>query len=162
MQPNSLIVLKKDSRYNWSHGIPERKHDLLKTSKAGKFLVEKREKRVSLTFRKLIDNSDVKQQQQSLDEENKKNDLVLPSTDQEARQFELSFVHNIYNEIADHFSHTRHSAWPGVAKFIDSMSPYSFMLDVGWLVNFYICICKTKFLFKIVYSIINLAAMESI
>lgn len=58
-------------------------------------------------------------------------DLILPKNDHEASQFEKSHVHNVYNQIAEHFSHTRHSAWPGVANFINSMTPNSTMLDVG-------------------------------
>lgn len=133
LQPNSLLVLKGESRYKWNHSIPERKHDLIKTAKDSQFIVEKREKRISLTFRKLLTKSEIEKRkinEQKL-EEKPKIELILPSTENEARQFEHTYVHNIYNQIADHFSHTRHSAWPGVAKFIESMNPYSFMLDVG-------------------------------
>ena len=52
LQPNSLLVLKGDSRYNWSHLIAERKHDLIQNQKGGVNVV-KREKRISLTFRKI-------------------------------------------------------------------------------------------------------------
>ena len=52
LQANSLLVLKGDSRYNWSHSIAERKHDLIEYQKGG-FHVVKREKRISLTFRKI-------------------------------------------------------------------------------------------------------------
>ena len=61
----------------------------------------------------------------------KEPELNLPRNDSEARNFELSHVHTVYNQIADHFSNTRHSAWPGVAKFIESMEQYSQMIDVG-------------------------------
>ena len=61
----------------------------------------------------------------------KKVELILPVSDEEARQFEKSYVHNIYNDIADHFSTTRHKPWPGVVKFIESMAPHSSMLDIG-------------------------------
>jgi len=57
--------------------------------------------------------------------------MKLPATDSEAQNFEKNYVHSIYNQIADHFSHTRHSAWPGVAKFIESMEIGSTMCDVG-------------------------------
>ena len=80
------------------------------------------------------------------------NEIALPSSDKEAIEFEKAFVHTIYNEIADHFSHTRHSAWPGVAKFIDSMSPDATMLDIGCgngkylnLRNDIIAVCYLKF-----------------
>ena len=55
LKPNSLLVLAGDSRYKWTHGIAERKHDLLIKDKqhAGHVRVLKRAKRVSLTFRKI-------------------------------------------------------------------------------------------------------------
>lgn len=126
LKPNSLVVLTGESRYKWNHSIPERKHDIL-CDPDGRLIVHKRDKRVSFTFRKvkLSKNKTVSK------EENKEPELILPSNDLEALKFERSYVHTIYNEIADHFSQTRHSAWPGVAKFIESMDAYSFMLDVG-------------------------------
>lgn len=131
LKPKSLLVLKDESRYKWSHSIPERKHDLIQDSD-GRILVEKREQRISLTFRKVKPLS--KQNNNKITTESNQAqqlELVLPSNNSEAQNFEKSYVHVIYNEIADHFSHTRHSAWPGVASFINSMEPYSFMLDVG-------------------------------
>ena len=48
LEPCSLVVLKKDARYNWMHGI--------KAVKTDNFYGEKiiRRRRVSLTFRKVI------------------------------------------------------------------------------------------------------------
>lgn len=126
LRPNSLLVLKGDSRYNWAHLIAERKHDLIIDEKNVP-IVKKREKRISLTFRKIKDAGG-----QSVRAEPKKPDEInLPMTDVEAVQFERAHVHEVYNGIADHFSSTRHSAWPGVAKFIRAMDPYSMMVDVG-------------------------------
>lgn len=53
LKPNSLLILKGDSRYQWTHGIAERKHDLVKDKATGHVRVLKRAKRVSLTFRKI-------------------------------------------------------------------------------------------------------------
>ncbi|RNA26571.1 SDA1 -like protein [Brachionus plicatilis] len=127
LKPNSLLVLKGESRFNWSHSIPERKHDLFKDSNSGQYLVLKRNMRISLTFRKVIPLSEQKKKMEKIDEPQ----MTIPSTDFEAKNFEKSFVQSIYNEIADHFSHTRHSAWPGVNRFITSMEPRSFMIDIG-------------------------------
>jgi len=52
LEPNSLLVLKGEARYKWSHLIAERKHDLL-LNKNQFLTVKKREKRISLTFRKV-------------------------------------------------------------------------------------------------------------
>ena len=55
----------------------------------------------------------------------------MPLNDEDASKFESSYVHQVYNQIADHFSNTRHSAWPGVVEFIQSLNKDSLMLDVG-------------------------------
>ena len=52
LEPNSLLVLKGDSRYKWLHLIAERKHDLIFNDE-NCLTVRKREKRISITFRKV-------------------------------------------------------------------------------------------------------------
>ncbi|EGW33932.1 tRNA methyltransferase, has a role in tRNA modification [Spathaspora passalidarum NRRL Y-27907] len=44
---------------------------------------------------------------------------------------EQDFVHDVYNEIASHFSQTRYKPWPIVEKFLKTRSDYSIGLDVG-------------------------------
>ena len=51
--------------------------------------------------------------------------------DSKAEALEIAHVHKVYEEIADHFSHTRHSPWPQVLTFIDSLSPGGILIDVG-------------------------------
>jgi len=48
LEPRTLLVMKEESRYDWYHGIPQRKSD--------KFSGEtiKRARRISITFRKVI------------------------------------------------------------------------------------------------------------
>ena len=48
LQKNSLIVLKEDARYYWMHGIKHVKNDKYRGKKIA------RQRRVSLTFRKVI------------------------------------------------------------------------------------------------------------
>ena len=48
LDPGSLIVLRGEARFNWLHKIPPRKIDKLNGRE------HKRERRVSLTFRKVI------------------------------------------------------------------------------------------------------------
>jgi alkylated DNA repair dioxygenase AlkB len=48
LEQRSLVVLERDARYAWMHGIPGRKSDVI----AGRNV--KRSRRVSLTFRKVI------------------------------------------------------------------------------------------------------------
>ncbi len=124
LKANSLLVLNSDSRYKWSHGIAERKHDLVRLSQeSNDITLIKRSLRLSLTFRKIVSGQK--------HDEGSKLDVKLPSNDDDAAKFESSYVHNVYNQIAEHFSNTRHSAWPGVAEFIQNLDKYSFLLDVG-------------------------------
>lgn len=51
--------------------------------------------------------------------------------DKIAAKLELENVHNVYNEIGNHFSETRHSPWPNVENFISSLKEGSILLDVG-------------------------------
>jgi SAM-dependent methyltransferase len=44
---------------------------------------------------------------------------------------EREHVHAFYDDIAEHFSHTRHSAWPRVEAFVRGLPPHTFMADVG-------------------------------
>jgi len=48
LEPRSIVVLKDDARYKWTHSIPARKVDNF----YGQTIT--RERRVSLTFRKVI------------------------------------------------------------------------------------------------------------
>ncbi len=60
--------------------------------------------------------------------------------DQETRKFHLTetpelresqYVHEVYNEIAHHFSQTRYKPWPIVADFLRSRDDYSLGVDIG-------------------------------
>ncbi|KAL7066591.1 hypothetical protein ACR3K2_29460 [Cryptosporidium serpentis] len=44
---------------------------------------------------------------------------------------ESKYVHNVYETMADHFSHTRSIPWPKVKKFLTLFPPGSIILDVG-------------------------------
>ncbi|GEQ67576.1 hypothetical protein JCM33374_g1241 [Metschnikowia sp. JCM 33374] len=44
---------------------------------------------------------------------------------------EQQFVHEVYNEIASHFSSTRYKPWPIVEKFLLGQKDYSLGIDVG-------------------------------
>jgi len=48
LEPNSLLIMSGEARYNWKHGIPARKSDKYQ----GKVL--KRNRRISVTFRRVI------------------------------------------------------------------------------------------------------------
>jgi predicted DNA-binding protein YlxM (UPF0122 family) len=42
--------------------------------------------------------------------------------------FEKLYVEDVYNEIADEFNKTRHSCWPSVTKFINSLEKNNLFL----------------------------------
>lgn len=44
---------------------------------------------------------------------------------------ENEYVHDVYNEIAQHFSKTRYKPWPIVEEFLTHMDEYSIGVDVG-------------------------------
>lgn len=46
-------------------------------------------------------------------------------------KLELENVHKVYNEIANHFSETRHSPWPQVEAFIREFDDGCVLLDIG-------------------------------
>jgi alkylated DNA repair dioxygenase AlkB len=48
LEPRCLVIMNKESRYNWFHGIPARKSDKFNDE------VIKRKRRVSITFRRVI------------------------------------------------------------------------------------------------------------
>ncbi len=48
IEPRTLLIMKKESRYSWYHGIPPRKTDNFNGQ------TYKRQRRVSITFRKVI------------------------------------------------------------------------------------------------------------
>lgn len=57
--------------------------------------------------------------------ENDENELMPPS------KLELENVHKVYNEIANHFSETRHSPWPQVETFVKEFDAGSVLVDIG-------------------------------
>ncbi|KAJ5414439.1 hypothetical protein N7509_001066 [Penicillium cosmopolitanum] len=48
-----------------------------------------------------------------------------------ADEYEQNHVHEVYQQIAGHFSATRFKAWPIVEQFLQAQSPGSVGLDVG-------------------------------
>ena len=106
-----------------------------------KLTLEERGFRISLTFRKILRGpckcsfpSKCDSQGYSNTKEGsgaQKTVVFVPSNESEARQLEADNVYEVYDEIADHFSDTRHSPWPKVAKFLKELQPGSLVADVG-------------------------------
>ena len=51
--------------------------------------------------------------------------------EQTASMLEKQLVHSVYEEIAGHFSDTRHKPWPRVVTFVESVARDGLMLDLG-------------------------------
>lgn len=68
---------------------------------------------------------DTYQKSDTVPEPSKNNLLENPSL------CELENVHKVYNEIANHFSETRHSPWPQVHEFIQQFEMGSVLVDIG-------------------------------
>ena len=124
----SMVIMSRDSRYGWTHGITPKKSDVTVT-KSGLTLL-RRKTRVSYTFRKVRVgecncgftekcDSHVKRAQK------------FHVTDDVAVKLENLHVHGVYNVIADHFSNTRHKQWPNVVRFLDMLDCGSLVIDIG-------------------------------
>lgn len=61
----------------------------------------------------------------------KKNDLSKEIDVDKAIQLEKEFVHQTYDQIAEHFSATRYGQWPSVIQFMNSLPTGSLILDIG-------------------------------
>ena len=56
-------------------------------------------------------------------------------------------MHDVYNQIANHFASTREKPWPKVVQFLESLNQYSFVLDIGCGSGRYLNVSKNHFIF---------------
>lgn len=129
----SLLVMSGESRFGWTHGITSRMCDIT-PKKDGHLTVEKRELRISFTFRKLKVPPSCECSFPSLCDvrrATREPALELDVSNELAAKLEIENVHKVYNEIGSHFSETRHSPWPNVENFIKSLQRGAILLDVG-------------------------------
>ncbi|XP_048837513.1 LOW QUALITY PROTEIN: alkylated DNA repair protein alkB homolog 8 [Brienomyrus brachyistius] len=140
----SLLVMKGESRYLWTHGITPRKLDVVPavggerpgvvTCDPRDLTLSQRDTRTSFTFRKVRHTPCDCGYPSACDSQQPcwtPPAPPLPRSDTDAAQLESRFVHAVYEEIAGHFSGTRHSPWPRVAAFLRSLAPGALLLDVG-------------------------------
>ncbi|XP_066599582.1 alkylated DNA repair protein alkB homolog 8 isoform X2 [Prorops nasuta] len=121
----SLLVMNGESRYAWSHGICPRHNDLVPTQKG--FTTQSRGSRISFTFRK-VRRGDCNCNFLEYCNRLSNTSLVPENT---ASSIEAAYVHKVYEEISNHFNDTRHSKWPKVANFLESLNKGELVLDVG-------------------------------
>ncbi|XP_075972362.1 tRNA (carboxymethyluridine(34)-5-O)-methyltransferase alkbh8 [Anticarsia gemmatalis] len=132
----SMLIMQNEARYDWQHGITPRTYDPVIAQHTGGQSARvitsdtvPRATRTSLTFRwtrrgacrcqyhTLCDSAD------KVTPDNLDNDL--------AANIEELHVHQVYEQIAGHFSSTRHKAWPRVAQFVARAPRGAVLLDLG-------------------------------
>ncbi|XP_030896442.1 alkylated DNA repair protein alkB homolog 8 [Leptonychotes weddellii] len=137
----SLLVMTGESRYLWTHGITPRKFDTVQASKGhrsgiitsdvGDLTLSKRGIRTSFTFRKVRQTPCNCSYPLVCDSQMKETLPSFPESAREASQLEREYVHRVYEEIAEHFSSTRHTPWPRVVDFLKALPSGSLVADVG-------------------------------
>ncbi|XP_038243390.2 alkylated DNA repair protein alkB homolog 8 isoform X5 [Dermochelys coriacea] len=140
----SLLVMTGESRYLWTHGITPRKFDIVHASErqkvgsvtpnVGDLTLNRRGTRTSFTFRKVrripcnCTYPSVCDSQQGHQREEAPS---FHDSETEAPKLEQEYVHKVYEEIATHFSSTRHSPWPQIVEFLRTLPEGSIVADVG-------------------------------
>ncbi|XP_031202318.1 alkylated DNA repair protein alkB homolog 8 isoform X3 [Mastomys coucha] len=137
----SLLVMTGESRYLWTHGITPRKFDTIQASEQfkggiitndiGDLTLSKRGMRTSFTFRKVRRMPCNCSYPSVCDRQKKATSPSLPESSKEALELEQKHVHNVYDEIASHFSSTRHSPWPRIVEFLKALPSGSVVADIG-------------------------------
>lgn len=137
----SLLVMTGESRYLWTHGITPRKFDTVQASKGhksgviigdvGDLTLSKRGIRTSFTFRKVRQTPCNCGYPLVCDSQMKETTPSFPASDKEASRLEQEYVHRVYEEIAGHFSSTRHSPWPHIVEFLKALPSGSLVADIG-------------------------------
>lgn len=120
----SLAIIRGESRYDWTHAIIPRKYDFYYTLQGCKCF--KRGTRISFTFRKVLRGDCKCAYTLNCDSQNKSEIGALLST-----KLEQMYVHQVYEDIAGHFSETRHKPWPRIGKFVAELPLGAVLVDVG-------------------------------
>jgi alkylated DNA repair protein alkB family protein 8 len=123
----SAFVMTGESRYLWTHAINTRKID--RTESGLSF----RRKRVSLTYRKSRPKPccECPYPNQCDYVQGQKSAIINETIDISKPEFEKRYVKDVYNSIAEHFSHTRYKAWPKVQAFLEGLPSGSIVGDIG-------------------------------
>ncbi|KAJ4432479.1 hypothetical protein ANN_21098 [Periplaneta americana] len=126
----SLLVMSEEARYAWSHSITPRKMDIVPTPN-GSLTIQHRGERVSFTFRCIRKGECNCIYHERCDSYQRNCSNIQIKNDALAERLESLHVHEVYEEIASHFSDTRHKPWPNVLSFVESLPLGSMLVDVG-------------------------------
>ncbi|KAM7179098.1 tRNA (carboxymethyluridine(34)-5-O)-methyltransferase ALKBH8 isoform 4-T4 [Macrochelys suwanniensis] len=140
----SLLVMTGESRYLWTHGITPRKFDIVHASgrqkvgsvtpDVGDLTLNRRGTRTSFTFRKVRRSPCNCTYPSVCDSQQGHQREEAPSFhhgETKASKLEQEYVHKVYEEIATHFSNTRHSPWPQIVEFLRTLPKGSIVADIG-------------------------------
>ncbi|CAH4036141.1 unnamed protein product [Pieris brassicae] len=127
----SMLVMQEEARYDWQHAIQPRTWDpIVQTRKHERVITgdtRPRDTRISLTFRKTREGPCECSYNILCDRF--KNDGEIDNV--LASHLEELHVHQVYEQIAGHFSTTRHKRWPRVDEFLQSVPSGAVLLDLG-------------------------------
>ncbi|KAL2066403.1 hypothetical protein VTL71DRAFT_2474 [Oculimacula yallundae] len=70
----------------------------------------------------------------------------IPTSNPDPENYEEQHVHQVYEQIASHFSSTRYKPWPIVESFLKSLAPGSIGLDIGCGNGKYLAVNKDVFI----------------
>ncbi|XP_028173722.1 alkylated DNA repair protein alkB homolog 8 [Ostrinia furnacalis] len=136
----SMLVMQDEARYDWQHGIQSRTWDPVienrtvtsdDTQKVVKVITNDtraRQTRISLTFRWTRSGPCECKYKTLCDSVEKGSENI---EDEVASNLEELHVHQVYEQIAGHFSTTRHKPWPKVVEFMARVPPGAIVLDLG-------------------------------
>lgn len=139
LPPRSLCVMSGEARYCWRHGIKSRHTDVYRDT-LGRLVLLQRGERISFTFRKTRNtpcNCSYPRYCPSAQggkcgtTSKGAPQQVLEMCNNDAASIEAQHVQAVYDNIATHFSDTRHKPWPNVRQFVCDLPPGSSLLDVG-------------------------------
>ncbi len=133
LKPRSLAVFTGKVRFEVEHSIALRKLDRVEDD------LFTRNRRISLTFRKIRKGECSCQYTKYCDSQNikqpKGNPLLEIKEDDgisnQPTEIEKKHVYDVYDKIAEHFSHTRYKPWPMVSDFLNSLDFGVLNADIG-------------------------------
>ncbi|KAJ2950413.1 hypothetical protein O0L34_g8655 [Tuta absoluta] len=132
----SILIMQGEARCDWQHGIQPRTWDpIIETRTLEQHPIKvitsetsPRQTRISLTFRWTRSGPCECQYKTLCDSYVKRSEDIENGV---ASNLEELHVHQVYEQIAGHFSSTRHKPWPRVVEFMESVPPGAVVLDLG-------------------------------